>query len=250
MSKRNKNKSNKRKLPTAAAKPSSAAGSFLSPQRTAADAATKTTEKQMSNKERALAEKLQLSSQRIEFYQAIFNGLLVVAAFLAIIVSYCQYGAMRQQNEEMLKQTKSTQDQLATMKDQNKIGEATLKQMQNDQRAWVIPEAPVFESEPTPELVRFRIRMKNHGTKPAVFSHYSNAWEPFFWGRDGVGLVSKTSYEQIYRRLTEGEVPFAQSAIIAPGEVHEFIGMFVGPGEEGFKQVFSRGSFKTASGRS
>lgn len=50
--------------------------------------------------------------QRIEFGQFVFNGLLVVAAFVAIIVSCYQYSAMRQQNDEMLKQTKSTQDQL------------------------------------------------------------------------------------------------------------------------------------------
>lgn len=126
------------------------------------------------------------------------------------------------------------------MKDQNKIAVATLKQMENDQRAWLIPEVPTFDGEPTPQVVRFNIRVKNHGTKPAVFSHHTSAWEPFFWGPKGVGLGSKTTFEQIYRRLYEGEVHFAQSAIVAPGETYDFLGIIEGPGEEAFKEIFSK----------
>src|ERR1051325_11728436 len=59
--------------------------------------------------------------QKIERLQAWFNGFLVLFAFIGIVVSIFQWCAMREQSAEMLKQSKTTQEQLEAMVEQNKI---------------------------------------------------------------------------------------------------------------------------------
>lgn len=89
----------------------------------------------------------------IERLQAWFNGLLVIAAFVGVCVSYFQLSAMRTQSDLMANQ---------------------LQQMRQEQRPWLAFETPEVSTPVKDQTVTGTIVIKNVGSMPATLTGHAS----------------------------------------------------------------------------